>query len=137
MNITKTFGKGTLNSDSTRDDITTALRDVADDLAALNISVGSVAAPSAAGALTSSQAGALTSSQNATTTASDPTTTQALANALKTSYNAAQVDIAALRTAYNAAQVDIAALRTTLNLVITALTAVNPAGGTTIKTLKV
>ncbi len=53
---------------------------------------------------------ALTSSQNATTTASDPTTTQALANALKTSYNAAQVDIAALRTAIVATDATVAAI---------------------------
>jgi hypothetical protein len=42
---------------------------------------------------------ALTSSQNATTAASDLATAQALANALKTSYNALQVDVAAIRTA--------------------------------------
>ncbi len=39
---------------------------------------------------------AKTSSQNATTAASDDTTGDALANALKTSYNAGQVDIATL-----------------------------------------
>ena len=42
---------------------------------------------------------ALTSSQNATAAAVDLATAEALANALKTSYNAAQVDIAAIRTA--------------------------------------
>ena len=40
---------------------------------------------------------AVTSSQNATAAATDLTTSEALANALKVSYNAAQVDIAALR----------------------------------------
>ena len=42
---------------------------------------------------------ALTSSQNATTVGSDAGTTQTLANAIKVSYNALQVDVAALRTA--------------------------------------
>ena len=42
---------------------------------------------------------ALTSSQNATANASDLGTAITLANALKVSYNAAQVDIAAIRTA--------------------------------------
>ena len=42
---------------------------------------------------------AATSSQNSTAVASDDTTGDALANALKTSYNAAQVDVAALFTA--------------------------------------
>lgn len=41
-----------------------------------------------------------TSSQNATADASDDTTGDALANALKTSYNALQADVAALFTAY-------------------------------------
>lgn len=45
---------------------------------------------------------AKTSSANATTAASDDTTGDALANALKTSYNAAQVDIAALFTSSSA-----------------------------------
>jgi hypothetical protein len=83
-----------------------------------------------ASALTSAQASALTSSQNATAAANtqtssyvqvDAQTIATLANALKTSYNAAQVDIAALRTAYNALQVDVAALRTKLNAELTAL----------------
>lgn len=81
-------------------------------------------------AVTSSQAAALTSSQNATAAANtqtasyvqaDAQSVATLANALKTSYNAAQVDIAALRTAYNAAQVDIAALRATVNSLMAAL----------------
>lgn len=42
---------------------------------------------------------ALTSSQNATTNGSDAGTTQTLANALKVSYNALQVDVAALGAA--------------------------------------
>jgi hypothetical protein len=42
---------------------------------------------------------ALTSTQNATTNGADAGTTQALANALKVSYNAAQVDIATLYAA--------------------------------------
>src|SRR5687767_15802665 len=41
-----------------------------------------------------------TSSQNATTDASDDTTGDALANALKTSYNAAQVDLAAIFSSF-------------------------------------
>lgn len=62
--------------------------------------------------------GALTSTQNATAAAATQTgsyvqvdvqTIATLANALKTSYNAAQVDIAALRTAFLALT---AALRT-------------------------
>jgi hypothetical protein len=73
------------------------------------------------GALTSSAPTALTSSQNATATATDLATAQALANALKTSYNAAQVDIAALRTTLAAVQVDVATLRTALNSELTAL----------------
>lgn len=44
---------------------------------------------------------AITSSQNSTTAASDDTTGNALANALKTSYNAAQVDVATLFRAYD------------------------------------
>lgn len=42
-----------------------------------------------------------TSSQNATTAASDLATAIALANALKTNYNALQVDVAAILTAAN------------------------------------
>ena len=42
---------------------------------------------------------ALTSAQNATTNGSDAGTTQTLANALKVSYNALQVDVAAVRSA--------------------------------------
>ena len=42
---------------------------------------------------------ALTSTQNTTTAATDLGTAEALANALKVSYNALQVDLAALRTA--------------------------------------
>lgn len=53
--------------------------------------------------------GALTSSQNATANGSDLATTQALANALKVSYNALQVDVAAIRTTLNAT---LAALKT-------------------------
>jgi hypothetical protein len=78
------------------------------------------AAPSAVG---SAADGALTSSQNATTNASAPgvgyvqaeaASTATLANALKVSYNALQVDVAALRTAYNLAQTDVVNLRATL-----------------------
>lgn len=47
--------------------------------------------------------GALTSSQEATANGSDLATTQALANSLKTKYNALQTDVATLRTALNAA----------------------------------
>ena len=46
-----------------------------------------------------STAVALTSSQNATTAATDLTTSEALANALKASYNQLQTDVAALRAA--------------------------------------
>lgn len=45
---------------------------------------------------------AVTSSQNATTAASDDSTGDALANAIKASYNAAQVDVAAFYAAYAA-----------------------------------
>lgn len=45
---------------------------------------------------------AVTSSQNATTNGSDAGTTQTLANALKVSFNAAQVDIAAVVAGHNA-----------------------------------
>lgn len=73
-------------------------------------------------ALTSAAPVALTSSQNATTNGSDPTTTQTLANALKVSYNALQVDVAALRTAQGLLQADVATLRTEVASLITALT---------------
>lgn len=53
----------------------------------------------------------LTSTQNATTNGSDAGTTQTLANALKVSYNAAQVDIAALNTQHTAVVADLAALK--------------------------
>jgi hypothetical protein len=43
----------------------------------------------------------VTSAQNSTSAAVDLTTSEALANALKTSYNAAQVDIAAVIAALN------------------------------------
>lgn len=65
-------------------------------------------------AVTSSAPAAVTSSQNSTTNGSDAGTTQTLANALKVSYNAAQVDIAALRTTLAAVQADVVALRATL-----------------------
>jgi hypothetical protein len=86
-----------------------------------------VAAPAA---LTSAAPVALTSSQNATAAAAtqsgsyvqaDAQTIAALANALKTNYNAAQVDIAALRTNQGLMQADIAALRTTVAAILTAL----------------
>lgn len=50
---------------------------------------------------------AITSSQNATAAASDLATTEALANALKTNYNAAQVDIVAIKAALVAAGIVI------------------------------
>lgn len=62
---------------------------------------GTGSGPSTSQAAHVAAAAALTSSQNATANGSDATTTQALANALKVSYNAAQVDIAALRTKLN------------------------------------
>lgn len=82
------------------------------------------------GALTSSAPAALTSSQNATANANTQTasyvqtdvqTIATLANALKVSYNAAQVDIAALRTTLAAVQTDLATLRTLVNNELTAL----------------
>jgi hypothetical protein len=85
----------------------------------------------AMGALTSSAPAAVTSSQNATTiavtpanasyTQADQTTIANLANALKISYNAAQVDIAALRTTLAAVQTDLATLRTLVNTELAAL----------------
>lgn len=71
----------------------------------------------------SSAPAAVTSSQNGTTNASAPSagyvqaeaaSTATLANALKVSYNAAQVDIAALRA-------ELAALTTTYNTLLTEL----------------
>lgn len=62
--------------------IDTVLREVADDLGGLKACFA-----------------ALTSSQNSTPAATDLTTTEALANALKTNYNALQADVAAIRTA--------------------------------------
>jgi hypothetical protein len=91
-----------------------------------------VAAPAA---LTSSAPAAVTSSQNSTANANTQTgsyvqadvqSITALANALKVSYNAAQVDIAALRTTLAATQADVAALRTT---VANMLTNLKTAGG--------
>lgn len=84
----------------------------------------------AMGALTSAQASALTSTQNATAAANTQTASYVqvdaqsiatLANALKTSYNAAQVDLAALRTTLNAVQTDLATMRTLLNSELAAL----------------
>lgn len=69
----------------------------------------------AAVTLTSAAPSALTSSQNSTTTASDLATSEALANALKTAYNALQVDVAALRTVVGQLVVDVAALNTNLS----------------------
>lgn len=82
-------------------------------------------------ALTSAAPAALTSAQNVTTNAVNPanaayiqadqTTLAALANALKTSYNAAQADVAALRTTLAATQADVAALQASLAAVLTSL----------------
>ncbi len=103
------------------------LRDIADDL----VGVQGGAVP----ALTSSAPAALTSSQNATANANvqtgayvqaDVQSIATLANALKVSYNALQVDVAAIRTSLAAVQVDVAASRT----------AVNAAQGYTLKTIK-
>ncbi len=89
---------------------------------ALTSSAPSAVTSSAPAAVTSSAPSAVTSSQNATTNASAPgvtydqteaASTATLANALKVSYNAAQVDVAALRATLLAAQADIVALRAT------------------------
>lgn len=63
------------------------LQDLGSTTGAVSVVAPFVAAPAA-----------LTSAQNATANGSDPATTQALANALKVSYNALQVDVAAVRT---------------------------------------
>lgn len=99
------------------------LQDIADDLAALATGIGAVTAPTAAGALTSTQ--------NATTNASAPGVgyVQAESASIATLANA-------LKVSYNAAQVDIAALRTKLNEVITNLAAVVAGSGVTIKTVR-
>lgn len=83
--------------------------------------VTQAAVVTAPAALTSSAPAAVTSSQVATANGSDPTTTQALANALKVAYNAAQVDVAALRATLAAVQVDVAAIRTKQAAILTAL----------------
>lgn len=61
---------------------------------------------------------AVTSAQNATTAAVDLTTSEGLANALKTNYNAAQVDIAAIHTY-------LVAVAATVNSIITAVAAIS------------
>lgn len=64
---------------------------------------------------------AVTSSQNSTAAATDLTTAEALANALKTSYNAAQVDIVALRASVAALVVLVNDLRTQHNALADAI----------------
>lgn len=86
---------------------------------AANVAAQGALTSSAPAALTSSAPAAVTSSQESTVNGSDLATTQALANSLKTKYNAAQADIAALRTTLAATQADVAALRTTLAAVVT------------------
>jgi hypothetical protein len=122
-----------------------ALRDVADDLAALNGAVGEIVVPAALGALTSAADAALTAATVATANATAPgvgyvqaeaASAATLANALKVAVNALIVDITALRTAYNLAQADVSTIRTKVNSVISALDDVDPLAGVTLKTTK-
>ena len=152
-------GAGLAPNQGTSPDLATILRDIADDLAGVQgqlpgtaISIGALTS-SAPAALTSAAPGALTSSQNATANANaqtgayvqaDVQSIATLANALKTSYNALQVDAAALRTNQGLIQADVAALRATLAQAVADLatirTAANGKGGNaasyTVKTIK-
>ncbi len=65
-----------------------------------------------------------TSSQNGTTAAVDLPTSEALANALKISYNAAQVDIAALCVSNTALIADVLALKKLIVALVQDITAV-------------
>ena len=89
---------------------------------ALTSSAPAAVTSSAPAAITSSAPSSVTSSQNATTKAATQTgsyvqaevqTITTLANALKISYNAAQVDVAALRATLLTTQADVVALRAT------------------------
>ncbi len=73
------------------------------DLKALKDSTTAAATSTQVATADSAAMAALTSSQEATADGSDAATTQTLANALKASYNQAQVDIADVKAKYDAA----------------------------------
>lgn len=116
------------------------LRNIADDLAALQAAVP--AAIAAATYVAPSANPAVTSSQNATAAAAvqgggyvqaDVQSIATLANALKVSYNAAQVDVAALDTETGSLRTQLIALAADVNDIRTKINAV---AGATILTTK-